>query len=427
MRRTVTLALALSMLLLVGCAGNGQPAVPETPAAPAQTPQTQTPATPENEPQPPQDDKIHVSSVEELLEAIAPGAEIIVEPGRYDLTEFLQDYPNVRDQIEWTEGHPYVQLGSVYDGVEVTVMDVDGLIIAGGGDSAAETEIVTSPRYAAVLNFENCTDIRLSCLTMGHTEVGDCSGNVLDFERCEDILLLDMDLYGCGVYGIHANGCGDLYVANSVIHDCEYAPFDLINGTGDVLVTGCTFSGSCWGGNYEPNRLSRLAFNACVFGEGESNGWYFRNDVEFRNCEWSEITSYPDRDCSLDESHGFYPEKMTQLPFEDMLLGDTNWIGYAVVDPQSGETEYPGLMGQDALPSLLAFLELKPDGTGLLLIGEEEVSQLTWERMDGDMTLCLSCSERSLYLTHYYLRSSDGEGGRTWLMMQRDNDVIWFY
>lgn len=302
---------ALLAALLAGC-GDGQQ--PEQPASQtdAQASAAPTSAQPTADPQPsaapaaddhtqePDDGAIHVSSVKELLEAVAPGARIVVEPGRYDLTEFLRDYPNARDWDAWDEEHPYVWLDAVYDGVEVTVRDADGLSIAGGSDDPGDTEIVTEPRYAAVLNFENCADVELACLTMGHTEQGDCSGNVLDFVRCRDIRLRTVDLYGCGVYGVCTRGCAGLTVSDSTIRDCAYGPVDIDESMGDDLFTACTFSGSGGGGSYVPTARSTLSFVDCSFGAGESTGWFFRNTAAFENCEWGELTSYPDREEPLD-------------------------------------------------------------------------------------------------------------------------------
>ncbi len=71
-----------------------------------------------------EDGFFHVSSVGDLLEAIRPGAGIIIEPGYYDLTDFLKDYTDKAAMEAWNAGHPYVQLSEVFDGLEVTIRDV---------------------------------------------------------------------------------------------------------------------------------------------------------------------------------------------------------------------------------------------------------------------------------------------------------------
>lgn len=450
MYRTRIFSALLAALLVTALAGCGAKQTPEQPpAAPSSEQATEAPVSEQAteaptgeqtaaDAQPPaasaaedsaqaaDDGATHVDSVEALLEAIAPDAHIVVEPGYYDLTAFLRDYPNARDQDEWDDKHPYVKLGAVYDGVEVTITDVSGLSISGGAFDPAETELVTEPRCAAVLNFENCADVELACLTLGHTETGDCSGNVLDFVGCRDIRLRTMDLYGCGVYGVGAYGCGDLTVSNSTIRDCSYGSVEISESVGDNLFTACTLSGSWGAGDYTPTAVSTLAFVGCSFGEGESTGWYFRNSAAFEDCEWSEPTSYPDRGEPLDEAYGFYPETMEQAPFDDGCLGRSCWIGYAEVNPQSGETEYFGLMGQGYKPSLLVTLDLREDGTGTLAFGTEK-EDVSWEFMDGGVA-CQRGDGSYLYFFRYNMQLPDGAGRRDWLMMQGGgNGVIWLF
>lgn len=444
--RTRFFSRLLAVLLALALVGCGAKQTPEQPSVPTNEQATGAPVseqaaeTPSSEQavaaaQPPavsaaedsaqaaDDGAIHVDSVEALLEAIAPDANIVVEPGYYDLTAFLQDYPNARDQDEWDDKHPYVKLGAVFDGVEVTIRDVSGLSISGGAFDPAETELVTEPRYAAVLNFENCADVELACLTLGHTETGDCSGNVLDFVDCRDIRLRTMDLYGCGVYGVGAYGCGDLTVSNSTIRDCSCGSVEISESVGDNLFTACTLSGSYGAGDYTPTAVSTLAFVGCYFGEGESTGWYFRNNAAFENCEWSDPTSYPDRGEPLDDACGFYPEAMEQAPFDNGCLGRSCWIGYAEVDPQSGETEYFGLMGQEYKPSLLVTLDLNEDGTGTLAFGTEKEG-VSWEFMDGGV----ACQRGDGSYLYFFRYQTEGAGCRDWLLMQGDgNNLIWLF
>lgn len=274
-------------------AESAPPAPPTAVAGPAES---APPASPSAEAGPAAEDgAVRVRSVEELLEAIRPEANIILAPGRYNLTEFLAKYPNPQDFDAWNEAHPYVRINEVYDGLELVVRDVTDLRVEGGSEDPAATELVVEPRYATVLGFQDCAGIELGCLTMGHTDGGDCSGNVLDFRRCQTIRLRSLDLYGCGANGISAmEGCGDMQVSNSTIRDCTYGPFEIDGGTGEFRFTACTLSGSGTGGSYFPSESSSLSFVGCSFGERESNRWYFDDSVKCEDCRWSEITEYPD-------------------------------------------------------------------------------------------------------------------------------------
>ena len=92
---------------------------------------------------------IYVKTAKELLDAIAPGAEIILEPGVYNLSGIMKRTTAV--------GNPeHVDILETYDGKEAVIMNVDGLIIR--GKDGERTEIVVESRYADVLRFEGCSN-----------------------------------------------------------------------------------------------------------------------------------------------------------------------------------------------------------------------------------------------------------------------------
>ena len=64
---------------------------------------------------------VQVSNAKELLEAIVPGATIIISPGYYNLSEYTEEIWNTGGE-EWNQTHPYVQLRECFDGgIEVVV------------------------------------------------------------------------------------------------------------------------------------------------------------------------------------------------------------------------------------------------------------------------------------------------------------------
>ena len=290
------LLLALTPVLAAGCGS-------ETAQAPAEAPEGQSQAeAPAEEPVLRGEEVITVSTAEELLEAIRPGAEIVIQPGFYDLSAFVE--PARADGREfWEAGEEYVRLRECFDGTEIVIRGVDDLILRGGTGLAADTELVTEPRYATVFNFEDCSGLTLSGLTLGHTEQGACEGSVLRFSGCRDVKLDRMDLYGCGVYGIEAlDGTGDLTVLDSVLRDCDYGPFSIEDPVGPFTFIGCGLYGSNGAGWYDGSEDSSLRFLRCSFGEAESNVWYFREDAETEDCTWNEITEYPDYSGMEEES-----------------------------------------------------------------------------------------------------------------------------
>ena len=171
--------------------------------------ETTTEPEPEQPQEPVEPQEVTVSTVDDLLAAIAPNTTISLEPGTYDLT-YAKDYgePNLSGSYRWSEA---------YDGWELTIQ-ADGVRLIGKGD----VEVVTQPRYANVLHFENCRDFQVQGLTLGHTpEQGSCSGNVIRMDGCSNGTVDSCDLYGCGTTGIVAMETRDVTVQNSTIHDCS--------------------------------------------------------------------------------------------------------------------------------------------------------------------------------------------------------------
>ena len=181
-----------------------------------------------------------VTNAKELLEAIASNKKVLLLPGEYNLSAYLNTL-DVKPGENITR-NPGVLCEEVYDGWEVQIRDVSDLILM--GTDAEHTTIVVEPRYADVLSFFDCKNIVLENLTLGHTvEQGMCSGAVLSFEDCKDISLSLLDLYGCGTYGVMASKTEELFVRLSEIHDCSYGgiSFDGVRSCGfyNSTVTAC--------------------------------------------------------------------------------------------------------------------------------------------------------------------------------------------
>ncbi|MBP5166317.1 MAG: right-handed parallel beta-helix repeat-containing protein [Oscillospiraceae bacterium] len=143
---------------------------------------------------------VHVSSMEQLIENIAPDTQLMIAPGKYNLSDTLSRLLE-KEGGHFNESRSYVRIDEKYDGPELVITGVSGLTIASESGSAEDTEIVTEPRYADVLHFENCSGTGIMDITMGHTDIGECAGDVLYFYDCGDTVLRGLDLYGCGVYG----------------------------------------------------------------------------------------------------------------------------------------------------------------------------------------------------------------------------------
>ena len=164
-----------------------------------------------------EDGKVHVTTVDEFLAAIAPDTTIYLEPGVYDLSTAAGCGVSGTDRYHWDLR---------FDGPSLVITGVDGLTIEGAG--AESVTIAAVPRYADVLGFERCVGLTLRGFTAGHTEEkGYCTGGVLYFDLCDDAVIDGCALFGCGIMGITAGSCADMNVSNTEIYDCEYGAVTL--------------------------------------------------------------------------------------------------------------------------------------------------------------------------------------------------------
>ena len=226
---------------------------------------------------------VEVDNVEDFLEAIQPGATIKVKPGYYNLSDYIEKIWSEQGE-EWNQKHPYVELYECWDGgIEVAIQDVKDLSIFADLEGAVITELVVETRAGAVLNFEDCNNIFLHGLTMGHTQDGACDSSVISFLNTTYVYLTAMDLYGCGMYG-----------------------FDAMQGSGNIY-----------------------AFNDRITAE---------------DCSWSEITEYPDYSGESQEDSVFFALDMTRLKvasFDTMVLtAKEYYILYEIIDSKSGEVSF---------------------------------------------------------------------------------------
>ena len=175
--------------------------------------------------------QVHVSTVDELLAALAPDTEIILDSEFYDLSTASGYGETSTEYYYWEE---------VFDGVQLTIRDLTNLTIRAEGDDITAHTISARPRYAHVLNFDNCSAITVEGFTAGHTfEPASCAGGVLGFQGSQDILIRNCGLYGCGVVGVWAERSKNIQVAACDIYECSWGGIYMV-GCKDVIFSGNT-------------------------------------------------------------------------------------------------------------------------------------------------------------------------------------------
>ena len=181
--------------------------------------------------------EVHVTTVDELLAAVAPHTIVYLDGEEFDLST-ATDYGG--------SGGSYYVWSETFDGPELIFVNLEDFSLVGGG--MGTTLISTQPRYADVLSFDNCFSVRIADVTVGHNEEpGYCSGGVLNFINCGGVTVERCGLFGCGTVGITATSSYDLTVSETNIYDCSYVAAQLYNVRNmvftDCSVTGCGTDG----------------------------------------------------------------------------------------------------------------------------------------------------------------------------------------
>lgn len=414
-----------------------------------------------------------VTSAQEFIEAIRPGAAIVFAPGKYNLSDYTQEYwdnnfdPTVPDH-NWTlKLNEYVSILDDVDGVELRINGVDDMLISGGSENVDDTEIVIDASYAAVLSFDLCNNIDIANLKIGHVETGTCEGNVIDAYRCSDVHFYNMDIYGCGVYGIGAlNGTKDVYVYDSIIHDCSYGAIEFMWGMGQFKCVNCRLVDTA-GLVYHETAYSKLTFDRCTLGDWETTEISFRDDVELIDCKLGEIQYYPeyeeyredapqwligefdpstfDFESMEDASDGEY---LTQSLYDDSY---SFWHGYMMIDTRTGEkTLLPSYDIENNMPRDISCGFRFPDedegadakarfwismdadyyGSGTWFYSSLYSAVLQFEEKDFADESIGGENDEPWYGDHVNVtvfRDRDDENSHPWLMMELGNKTVWFY
>lgn len=152
------------------------------------------------------------NNAREFINAIGSNREIILKSKAvYNLTDALNEGID----------NEKVYVRDTYNGLELVISNVENLIIR--SESSKMANIMVSPTYSDVLNFEDSRNIVIEGINAGHgPEKGECSGGVFSFERCSNIYINNSNLYGCGTQGIELSNVENFIFDNSIIEECSY-------------------------------------------------------------------------------------------------------------------------------------------------------------------------------------------------------------
>jgi len=154
--------------------------------------------------------EIAVSSADELLECLGPNRRIILSAGDYDVTAVAEKMADF----------PFLLREGVYDGVQLIVNNLENLTLVSA--QGARPHIYVAPEYAFPLMFRNCRNVTIEGMRIGHfPQEGSCLGGVIALHGCQNVQVVDTELYGCGTVGIEIVDGDAIAVEGCVIEKCN--------------------------------------------------------------------------------------------------------------------------------------------------------------------------------------------------------------
>ncbi|MBO4730986.1 MAG: right-handed parallel beta-helix repeat-containing protein [Bacteroidaceae bacterium] len=233
---------------------------------------------------------VKVSTATEFIRAIKSNTKIVItatEP--LDITKALDGLIAAGEvpAIDWDA--PDLDYGiyfdQEYDGPELLIAGMIDLTIEGSGQNPVE--LLVSPRYTDVLHFENCENLTLNNLKLGHTDGGTCSSGVLTLTDCRIANINGCDIYGCGEVGLYIYHCNNVTMNNSIIHDCSERALCIDMGdnqSNTLTFNKCTFT-KCNSGMMIGEGTKSVTFNDCKFSDNMGSLFWLQSLITLNNCD----------------------------------------------------------------------------------------------------------------------------------------------
>ena len=214
---------------------------------------------------------IEVGTVEEFFKAIGSNRTLRLTAPRYNLSE-------LSPELKWTNA----AMTQTTDGYELIISGVENLKIESLDNE--RSLLVTEPRYADVLTFEKCRNITISHIEAGHwPKKGTCTGSVVTFANCDNVLIDDSVLFGSGAYGVMAYNAQNISITSSVIKECTYGII-FLNNVRTFTAQNCRFYNNEGLGSFIEisNSSELIQFIKCEFNDNKIRSSYKTNTEIFQ-------------------------------------------------------------------------------------------------------------------------------------------------
>lgn len=232
-----------------------------------------------------EDNTIDVRTARELILALQSDVHInVIVNDVLRMTDAIDDLIDEGKLKRYTvdgerQTKPGVYWDPEYDGNTLFIVGMKNITLEATPEDGGF--LLAIPRYADVLHFENCKNVVIKNFTLGHEETGNCIGDVLVINDCENVVVEDCHLFGCGVNGIYSSGSSTVTVRKTDIYGCSDRGVDMY-GSDNFVFDRCEIfnNGS---GIYVDQYCTNISFNHCKFQDIKGQMFLCYAPVEIRN------------------------------------------------------------------------------------------------------------------------------------------------
>jgi hypothetical protein len=260
--------------------------------------------------------KVVVSNSYEFIDAL----------GSNKIIEIAADL-NINDLDPNISGKHY-KINTEWDAHTLVVFGLYNTEIIGQG--ATPKQITNSNVYSEVLQFENCTNIKIKNIEGGHgPRKGEaCYGGVLTFINCQTVSVLNSIMYGSGSCGITAVDVKGLKCTKSVIHGCTQHGFLLRNSSNIEFDESDIFDNDFYT-LFDINNCMNVTMNSCKIKNNHPSYLNDENELDpscgtygsFLLFDISESMSVSVKNCKIQNNFAcFLMTKSNAAAFENTTL-----------------------------------------------------------------------------------------------------------
>ena len=241
-----------------------------------------------------------VTSTQELLDAIEPGANIVIADGTYNIPEDLYDIiiDADRDYSALDQSYEYIKFDEENDDLFV-ISGIDSMTIT--AEEGCNVELcIYSGHFTSALSFADCSNIEISNITISqsHSE----GGIGIRLEGCDNVHIDNVIFDSITNHTVQLTNSKGVELNNCEIRNCSSYLGELFGFVdSEISISNCNFHDNSnrkmfTDANYDYS--SFISFSGCTFGPLESQALNYGYVYDFEKISYEK--------CEFDYSYGIH-------------------------------------------------------------------------------------------------------------------------